>query len=286
MTLAVITPGAAAPHNMISAYYYGLPLYHTAVIGIVTLVAMLFIGDFFMSMLIKRAKARGEHFVERPTDFPNKKGEENYPPLWRILIAMVQYPLCLNFLPIEVMFFKQVIAWSIGMIVLIGYWEPKSYFATLKNNIPNSAAIILGQCSVMGFGSVFTSVSAYKHVISFLANMPVNAYVKCAVATTAMAGMTGSATSGMNITLNSVGSLWQSAIDAGSVSAGGIARITSLSSLCLDSLPHNGSINGLCAGMGETIKESYIPIFFTTVVTPAIGTVIMIILLQLFPFLP
>jgi len=61
----------------------------------------------------------------------------------------------------------------------------------------------------------------------------------------------------------------------------------SISSAALDSLPHNGYIvtvtNGLC---NETHHDAYGPVFWLTVVTPAIGSVVAVILFSFFPMLP
>ncbi len=56
-----------------------------------------------------------------------------------------------------------------------------------------------------------------------------------------------------------------------------------ISSARLDSLPHNGYIvtvtNGLCK---ETHKDAYMPIFWVTVLTPFIGTIVAVLLFTMF----
>ena len=286
LTLACVTPGATAAHNLIPTTYFDLPLTAGAVVGFATLIIMLLAGQFFLDRGIKKAKANGEHWTERPGDFPDQEEgkEEHYPPLWKVVIAMAAFPLCVNLLPFE-LFFSQVIATAIAMVVLFGYWNVDQLLNAWGTFVPQSLSIMFGQCAVMGFGGVFTSTAAYSHVIGFLTSIPGTPLISCALSTTLMSCVTGSATSGINITLNSMGPIWLSQVSS-AVPAAAFSRVCGLSSLVFDSMPYNGAINGLCYGMGAKMRDAYIPIFWVTVVTPFIGTVCMIILFTFFPFLP
>ena len=289
LTLACVTPGATAAHNLIPTTYFGLPLTAGAVVGFACLIAMLLVGQFFLDRCIAKAKRNGEHWETRPGDFPEAKEgeEEHYPPLWKIVIAMAAFPLCVNlpFMAVMHLFFRQLIATAVAMVVLFGYWDMNKLIDGWGTFVPQSLTIMFGQCAVMGFGGVFTATAAYSHVVGLLQSIPGTPLISCAVSTTLMSCVTGSATSGINITLESMGPIWLA--QAGSaVPAAAFSRVCGLSSLVFDSMPYNGAINGLTTGMGCKMKDAYIPIFWVTVVTPGIGTVLMIILFSIFPFLP
>jgi H+/gluconate symporter-like permease len=55
----------------------------------------------------------------------------------------------------------------------------------------------------------------------------------------------------------------------------------------LDTLPHNGFVVTVVNGVAnETHRDAYMPIFWITVITPLIATIVTIIGFTLFPNLP
>lgn len=282
LTLACVMPGSIATHNLLTTQFYGLTLYAGAVNGFIAFFVMLIVGDIILNKLIKRAKAAGEHFEALPGDFPAEREDgKKDPPLWRVLIPMVMFPLVINFAPWD-MFFSQLIVFGVSLICLWGYWTPKSLIASLREVVPMSLNVILGMAAITGFGSFIFASPAFKVIIGLVMNIPGNALVGAAIATTLLAGACGSASSAISIVLPVLGNTWA----ATGISTAGLARVVGLSSLVLDSLPHNGAINGLLLGCREPLKKAYPPIFWMTVVVPAIGTVLMIILFSVFPNLP
>jgi H+/gluconate symporter-like permease len=108
-------------------------------------------------------------------------------------------------------------------------------------------------------------------------------YVGIAIGTTVIAGITGSASGGLGIAAPLLAPVYL----ARGAAAAAIHRTMTISSAALDSLPHNGYIvtvtNGLC---NESHKDAYGLIFWLTVVAPAVGSVIAVILFSLFPMWP
>jgi H+/gluconate symporter-like permease len=89
------------------------------------------------------------------------------------------------------------------------------------------------------------------------------------VAVSVLAGITGSASGGLSIALESLGSTYyERAIEFG-VSPEVMHRVASMASGGLDSLPHNGAVITLLAVTGLTHKDSYRDIFAITLVKTA-----------------
>ena len=282
LAAACILPGAILPHNMVPARYFGFPItvapVLTATVGIVELA----LGYFFLLRMIDKAHKRGEHYSCYPDDFPETEVDESrYPAEWKAALAVVQFPILVIVLPFY-LFFNMIIGSAVAMIILWGHWDLKSLSASISKTVPGSVSIMLGQCAVMGFGTVFTSLECFKAVVNFLINIPGTPLISCALATTIMSGLTGSATSGINITLPALADTWTAMSASSGISLAGFARVCGISSLCIDTMPHNGALNGLLLGCREKMKDCYPGIFVETVVVPGIGTILAIILFSVF----
>ncbi|MDX1728189.1 MAG: GntP family permease, partial [Pseudoalteromonas tetraodonis] len=84
--------------------------------------------------------------------------------------------------------------------------------------------------------------------------------------------ITGSASGGLSIALDALGSIYiQQANDLG-ISLETLHRIASIACGGLDSLPHNGAVITLLAICGMTHKDSYKDIFVCTLAIPLIAT--------------
>ncbi|MPM55461.1 hypothetical protein SDC9_102258 [bioreactor metagenome] len=283
LTLACVTPGSTMMHNLIPAYFFGLPLYHGFIIGITCMVFMLVIGQMALNRLIRKAQANGEHFVPKSGDFTEKKEgeEEHLPPLWRVVIPMICYPLLINISPLFI-FFNQLIALLIGAVLLWGYYSIDDLLKGFRTTIPTGLGIIFAQSAVMGFGSILASAPSFAAIATAITKIPGPVYVQVAISTTTAAAMCGSASGGINIMLPIMGKAWA----ASGASLSGIARTCGLSSLVFDSMPYNGAINAMVNGCGETLKSAYHPIFWMTVIIPFCGTVLMVLLYTILPMLP
>lgn len=128
--------------------------------------------------------------------------------------------------------------------------------------------------SEYGFGAVIASLAGFRAVESFLSTAITQPLVNAAVTTTALAGITGSASGGMSIALASMGQSFLERAQAAGIPAEVLHRITAMASGGMDSLPHNGAIITLLAVTGMTHRESYGDIFAITCLKTAIVFVV------------
>ena len=105
-----------------------------------------------------------------------------------------------------------------------------------------------------------------------------NPLISESIAVNVLAGATGSASGGMGIALEALGSkYYEIAMDTG-ISPEAFHRVASISSGGLDALPHNGAVLTLLAITGLTHKDSYKDIFVVAVLIPVLSVVVAIIL--------
>jgi H+/gluconate symporter-like permease len=107
---------------------------------------------------------------------------------------------------------------------------------------------------------------------------PGNPLISAATAVNVLAGITGSASGGLSIALESLGATYyQRAIEHG-IDPEFMHRVASIASGGLDSLPHNGAVISLLIICGLTHKQSYLDIGIVSVVIPIFALVLVIAL--------
>ncbi len=135
--------------------------------------------------------------------------------------------------------------------------------------------------AVVGFGAAIKTLPAFQLVVNWVTNIPGDPLIGAAIAVAVIAAIAGSASGGQAIALPVIKPIY---IDQLGVAPRALHRIVAISSGTLDSLPANGYvvmlIHNIC---GETHSRAYGPIFVTTVLIPAIGTAVAIVLFKSFP---
>ncbi|WP_019229830.1 GntP family permease [Sedimentibacter sp. B4] len=143
--------------------------------------------------------------------------------------------------------------------------------ATGSNNGGNA---IICASAVIGFAGVVKSVPGFQNFIDMILNMNMNPYVTEAIGVNLIAGIVGSATGGVQIFLEVLGSHF---LEMG-LNPEAIHRVATIASGGLDSLPHCSSVVIMLSAMGLTHKEAYKDFGVITVVIPLFATVIAVIM--------
>jgi H+/gluconate symporter-like permease len=130
---------------------------------------------------------------------------------------------------------------------------------------------LFNTASLVGFGAVIAALPAFSLLTTALDAMGGGPLVGLALSTGLLAGITGSASGGMSIALETVGEKYAALAGAEGIDPGLMHRITSLSTGSLDALPHNGAVITLL-GIGRlTHQQAYGPIFMVAVVIPLLA---------------
>lgn len=178
-----------------------------------------------------------------------------------------------------------IVALFLAIVVLIACnWRRLSDLkASLDKGADASVLPIFNTASLVGFGAIIAALPVFDRisdaVMSVGGNNPL---ISVATAVAALSGMTGSASGGMSIALDALGSTFVEMAGAANVSLEAMHRITALASGSLDVLPHNGAIITLLAVCKLTHRQSYGDIFIVASAVPLVTTILIIIVASLF----
>jgi H+/gluconate symporter-like permease len=149
----------------------------------------------------------------------------------------------------------------------------------LRTGAMDSLLPIFNTASEVGYGATIAALPAFATIKNALLDfVPSNPLISEATAINVLAGITGSASGGLSIALESLGATYyQRALELG-VSPEVMHRVASMASGGLDSLPHNGAVITLLTICGLTHRQSYLDIGIVTVVIPLIALALVIAL--------
>lgn len=103
-----------------------------------------------------------------------------------------------------------------------------------------------------------------------------------AASVTVLSAMTGSASGGMSIALDALGSTFVELARATGVSLDAMHRVTAVASGALDALPHNGAVITLLTVCKISHREAYGDVFIVACAIPMLALVVLIALASLF----
>jgi H+/gluconate symporter-like permease len=143
----------------------------------------------------------------------------------------------------------------------------------------NAAVLpIFSVASLVGFGAVVAALPAFALVREWVLSISGGPLVSLAIATNVLAAMTGSASGGLTIALDALGSTYLQIAQASHIDPALLHRIAVIGSGTLDSLPHNGAVVTLLAVCGSTHRKSYFDMMIACIVGPLIALAIVIAL--------
>ncbi|RAU19398.1 GntP family permease [Nitrincola tibetensis] len=154
---------------------------------------------------------------------------------------------------------------------------------TLDDGANASVLPIFNTASLVGFGAVIAALPAFDIIKGFVDDLGGgNPLVSLALSVNVLAGVTGSASGGMSIALQTLGAEYLALANQLGISPDLLHRVTTVATGGLDSLPHNGAVVTLLAICGLTHREAYKDIFMVAVVFPILSLVLLVVLGSLF----
>jgi H+/gluconate symporter-like permease len=153
---------------------------------------------------------------------------------------------------------------------------------TMDSGANASVLPVLSVASLVGFGAVVAAVPAFAIVRNWVLSIEGGPLVSLAVATNLLAALTGSASGGLTIALDALGSTYMRLAAEHGIDPALLHRIAVLSAGTLDSLPQNGAVVTLLAVCGSTHRESYFDIVMAGIVGPIIALAAVIVLGSVF----
>lgn len=278
VTFTMTSAGSPEIQNWIPIQYLGTSPWAGWEVSIVAALVMIVLGSLWMRRMMRRAIAVGERFEARADDPLAGRRELPHPATSLLPLATV---LGLSFsLHGALAESALIVALSGGILVSLAIH--RRHFAGLREPVAAGAlgalVAIANTAAVVGFGGVAKLAPAFQVAVDFITHLPGPPLVGAAIAVTLIAGLTGSASGGQVIALPILAPHFL----AQGVAPDALHRVVALSSGALDSLPHNGyvvtTIRAICR---ETYRDAYPAVAALTVIVPAIGTAVAVLLFSL-----
>ncbi|HVJ48853.1 GntP family permease [Desulfitobacterium sp.] len=302
-------PGTPQIQNSIPMKFFNTDLYAAPVFGILGTIIVLGCGLAYLEWRKRSAQAAGEGYGTNHKQEPEIVEDTNLPhPLLSVvpLISVLVITLILQ----KVVFPNwDITAWATqapyniakaGVVGTMNNWaliialvigsvlaliiNPKRIKGNVAKAI-NAGAIgsllaVMNTASEVGFGNVIKSLPGFQSIAHALTGINGNGspLLSEAVTVNVLAGVTGSASGGMSIALDTFGKYYLDWATRSGISPELLHRVASMASGGMDTLPHNGAVITLLGIAGLTHKESYKDIFAITLLKT--GTVLVLILLQ------
>ena len=168
---------------------------------------------------------------------------------------------------------------SCGAMILLNWKRWKDLKESLSEGALGSLLPIFNTASEVGYGSVIATLTGFIIVKEFLLGLsPENPLISEAVFVNVMAGITGSASGGLSIALNTMGDNYLQLASQFGINPELMHRVASIASGGLDALPHNGAVITLLVICQLTHRESYKDIFVVAVAVPVLALIAVITL--------
>ena len=167
---------------------------------------------------------------------------------------------------------------SILLLIALNFRRLAHLKETINKGTMGSLLPVFNTASEVGYGATIASLPAFGVIRDAVLGISSNPLVSTAVATNVLAGITGSASGGMSIALETLGDRFMELAQQAGIDPELMHRVTALSSGGFDALPHNGAVITLLAITGLTHRQSYADIFVVAVAIPLLATITVIAL--------
>ncbi|WP_415402317.1 GntP family permease [Tateyamaria sp. SN3-11] len=282
-------PGSPAIQNAIPMPYFGTTAFAAPGLGVIAGAIMAVGGLFYLRVAARSGREPGPETTPA-TVVP---AATHLPPLWAtilpiLMVFAVNWALSRIILPRVDLAYLSAPAWgsatptqvigvwaligalALANVVLLGLTWRRLDTPQKVLSAGSEAALLplFNTAALVGFGAVIAGLSAFDVLSAATQDMPGGVLTSLAASATLLAGLTGSASGGMSIALDTLGAEYLAAAIAEGVDPAALHRIVALATGGLDALPHNGAVVTLLGIAGLTHREAYGPIFVVAVVIP------------------
>ena len=291
-------PGTPQLNNIIPSAYLGTTSTAAPVLGLIATAIMFGLGYAYLTHEVKKSQKRGEGFDEsalRPGSVSALSGEQLPKPLFAFMPIFLLIGLYMLFErvtfgnyslkahnPYAPVCTAMILAIVYLLVLGIAMHRKNDVIASVKRGAAEWIGPLLSFSIVVGFGRVIASTEGYASLVDMVTHLNMSPYLSAALSVTLLAGVTGSASGGINIALSSeqLVASWTSKLTT-PAELGALHRIISVSSCGLDSLPHCGGILATLDVCQESHATSYKYIFVITVIFTLIAAAVLVLLASL-----
>jgi len=282
-------PGTPSIQNVIPSVRLGTDLFAGAGLGLFGGAIMFVLGVWYLERQRVRAHAAGERFVPGPADrIPDLASIEKELPHWALalvplvlVIGTILTPRLMALaglgtdMPLVAFANSQPILWpsialSVGSMVAIALFPAarRQSLQLLGDGTQDAILPLLSTAAVIGFGGVVVRTAGFRTFTDALVSADVPPLLSMFGAVSAVAGITGSASGGLQIFMATMAEQYV----AKGIDPGTLHRLAAMASGGFDSLPHCGAVIAMLTITQLTHKDAYKDVGVVTVIIPVIAT--------------
>jgi H+/gluconate symporter-like permease len=270
MTFAMTAmPGTPQIQNLIPTSYFNTTATAAPIIGLVASAVMAIGSLVYLNRRERVLREAGEVFTE-PGEEHRTEVREKFPHLILSLFPLLAVIITLNMLKWNIIL---ALCAGIFLILIISIREFKGFTKAVNSGASDSVMAMINTSAAVGFGTVVRSVPGFEKLSDMILGINANPLISEAIAVNVLAGATGSASGGLGITLEALGSHYYEIATTTGPAPEAFHRIASIASGGLDSLPHNGAILTILVVTGMTHKESYKEMAVVAIVFPMLSLI-------------
>ncbi len=280
-------PGTPSIHNVIGSVGFGTDLYAGSLLGLIGSAIMLAGGMFYLERERRLAEARGEVFEPSSNDRIVDINDTHLPSwvasLFPIVVVLgtILLPRLMSEGGGVIMDFarSQPIFWPcfaliLGSVVALLMFASVRLraFEVMSQGTQESIMPLISTAAVIGFGGVVTQTTGFQSFITTMAGLDLPPLIKLFTSVSLISGITGSATGGLQIFMQTMAATY---IETG-IAPEVLHRIAVMASGGLDSLPHCGAVIAMLTITGMTHRQAYRDVAVVTIAIPIAATLICI----------
>lgn len=264
-------PGSPSIQNIMPTKYLGTTPMAAPLLGIIGSVLIMAMNAWYMNWQVKKAHAKGEGYADSASDGIVEEREDTkiLPAFLVSLVPPVAVVVALNVIKLD-----PVWALIIGCVTAaLCFWKNiDSHFVTINGGAANTAIPIINTCADVGYGMAVAATSGFKIVSDYLMAIPGPPIVALSAATFMMTGITGSASGGLAIVLET---LIHKYVAMG-LNPEMLHRVVVMACGVFDAMPHSGATVTALAVSGLTHRQAYRHVWYGHVVATLLVMVIII----------
>ena len=267
-TVATVSPGSAQAPNLIPMAVLGTSAMAGAIPGFVFAIIVAVINSIYISYHAKKLSAAGIVFEDK--DLIKTDAHENLPSVLLAIIPIAVIILSFNLLHLsaEAALFLGIV---LSMVLFFRRLDVKSWIGAWSDGADTSVRVLVNTAVIVGFGAVVLRTPVYDAALKWVSSTRINPYLLAAIAANVFSLILGSATSSINLTMQTLGNVFLE-YGAQGYSVGFMHRILSQAAMGLDTLPHSGALLAVFNVCGTNHKDAYKYVCFCTVICPVAVT--------------
>jgi H+/gluconate symporter-like permease len=268
-------PGTPQIQNIMPTKYLGTTAAAAPILGLTGAAIICILNVLYCRYILKKAKEKGEVY-EDPAPGVLGSGVAASGPMPNVWLSLIPPVVVLVLLNSPIPYIKKdvVLALTGGVLAsILLFWK---YYAniidTLTKGAINTVIPIVNTCADVGYGMAVSATAGFKVVSAWLLTLPMHPIISLAAATATMAAITGSASGGLGIILETMVPKYV----ALGLNPEMIHRVVTMSSGSFDGKPQNGAVITFLAISGLFHYNAYKHIFWCHVMATLLSLLVTI----------